>query len=548
MNKPIIGITLLLVCAYGLSAQSSIINTKHNLSISGTGELKSTEENEVCIFCHATHGGATDAPLWNRSASNVTYTLYGSPSLQTNTMQPGQSSRLCLSCHDGTVALGLVLTRPDPIAFPVGMDKIPTSYRTNLSENLSDDHPLNLDSHPVGYNCNGCHDMHTDESNPLECSSCHDPHDNSAGDFLVENPVGGAICARCHNVSTWSSGAHFTSTATWNGQSPDPWPNTDWTTVNENSCNNCHTPHGGNGAYWLLKASAEEDNCLICHNGNVAQADIQSSLVKSSTHPVEDYTMIHSPNEDLNQMSTHVECTDCHSPHTATTGNATAPYASGALSGASGVDKSGSAVNAVAYEYEVCLKCHENALGNNVYVPRLDSQTNLRLEFSESNPSYHPVFGIGRNNNVPSLITPWNENSIMYCTDCHNNNGVVNGQSPNGPHGSNYTPILERQQIFSDYNSESSSIYALCYKCHDRASILNDESRFKHKEHVEKKKAACTTCHDPHGSYNNTHLINFNTDYVTPNSQGSLYWEDLGNNHGKCYLRCHGEDHKPEDY
>ncbi len=548
MNKFIL-IVLIIVSTPLIRSQPSITSTKHNLSISGTGDIKSTQEEEVCIFCHATHGGSTQAPLWNRSASITTFTLYGSPSMETNTQQPGASSRVCLSCHDGTVALGLVMNRVDPIAFPVGMDKIPSSYRTNLSDNLSDDHPLNVDAHPTGYNCEGCHNVHTGWTSNVECSSCHDPHDNTNGNFLVTNPVSGALCSRCHNLSAWTNGTHFSSNAAWNGQLPDPWPYTDWTTVNENACNNCHTPHGGYGLYWLMKSSAEEDNCLVCHNGNVAQGDIQTSIMKLSTHPVENYNQIHTPIEDSALMDEHVECTDCHNPHEANSTSANPPYVTGALSGVTGTDNSGNQVAPSSYEYEVCLKCHQNTLpSQTIYVPRLDTQTDLRLEFSETNPSFHPVYGPGQNSNVPSLISPWTENSIIYCTDCHNDDGVVNGQAPQGPHGSSYAPILERNLVFSDYNAESYTIYTLCYKCHDRNSILNDDSRFKHSTHIEDEQTACTTCHDPHGSYTNTHLINFNTDYVSPDRHGRLEFVDLGTNRGQCYLKCHGKEHKMKRY
>lgn len=528
-----------------LLAQPSIVGSKHNLSISGTGDIKATEESEVCIFCHATHGGITQAPLWNRSATSTTYTLYGSPSMETNTQQPGTSSRICLSCHDGTIALGLVINRPDPIPFPVGMDKIPASYRSNLSDNLSDDHPLNIDAHPTGFNCEGCHDVSAGTTSNLECSSCHDPHDNTYGNFIKTDPVAGALCNLCHNITEWPNCSHAVSGATWNGELPDPWPNTEWTTVSENACDNCHTPHGGSGPYWLMKSSAEEDNCLICHNGNVAQKDIQTELTKPSTHPVENYNQIHHPDEDLILMDEHVECSDCHNPHEVNNATASAPYVTGRLTGVRGIDKDGNAILTSNYEYEVCLKCHKYAISTQTtYVTRRDVQSSIRLEFSETNPSYHPVYGPGANTNVPSLISPYTENSIIYCTDCHNNNAA----SPAGPHGSTYAPLLEYQMIFSDYNTESSAIYASCYECHDRSSVLQDKSRFKHSRHVQSYKAACTTCHDPHGSYTNTHLINFNTDYVTETSGGRLEFIDYGNNKGRCYLVCHGKIHNPARY
>ncbi len=559
MNKRTYIIIVLFIIANAGLGQTSIVSTKHNLSVSGAGGLKATSETEVCIFCHASHSGNAQAPLWNRNDSPTTYTLYGSPSMNANTQQPGTSSRLCLSCHDGTVALGAVLNRTDPISFPVGKDKIPPDYRSNLSENLGDDHPLNIDTHPTGYNCSGCHTTHPLTTRNLECSSCHNAHDNTYGKFLVTDPVNGGICLRCHDQTNWASCTHNTSDATWNSTPPDPWPYTEWNSVSENACNNCHTPHGGYSQYWLLKSSAEEDNCLVCHNGNVASKNIQDLLLKTSIHPVMNFNNIHTPVEDPQNMSVHVECSDCHNPHQTTNASASPPDVPGALQGLTGIDKDGATVSPAQYEYEICLKCHENNIPSiPTYVPRYDAQNNIRIEFAEINPSYHPVFAIGKNSNVPSLISPLDVNSIIYCTDCHNNDeaDVVGGIV--GPHGSNYAPLLRKRQVFEDYNTESESIYALCYRCHDRNVIINGNSRvsrYIHNRHVASSgmmggrvKAACTTCHDPHGSVTNTHLINFNTDYVSASSGGRLEFVDLGSDSGKCYLKCHGKNHNPKTY
>src|SRR5690349_467702 len=88
---------------------ADIRNTKHNLSATGPGTLKATTETQVCVFCHTPHGATQGVtPLWNRQLSNQTYTTYTSSSLDANAIQgsldqPGGSSKLCLSCHDGTL-------------------------------------------------------------------------------------------------------------------------------------------------------------------------------------------------------------------------------------------------------------------------------------------------------------------------------------------------------------------------------------------------------------------------------------------------------------
>src|SRR5437870_457143 len=93
----------------------SIVNSVHNLSAGGTGTVKATGETEVCIFCHTPHNATPVKPLWNRSLSVTSYKVYSSNSLKAQPGQPTGSSKLCLSCHDGTIALGSVSSRQQPI-------------------------------------------------------------------------------------------------------------------------------------------------------------------------------------------------------------------------------------------------------------------------------------------------------------------------------------------------------------------------------------------------------------------------------------------------
>ena len=106
-----------------------------------------------------------------------------------------------------------------------------------------------------------------------------------------------------------------------------------------------------------------------------------------------------------------------------------------------------------------------------------------------------------------------------------------------------------------DNTQESPSNYALCYNCHDRDSILNDESFPEHDKHIRGEDTPCNVCHDPHGisatqgnSVNNSHLINFDGSVVSPNGQGLLRFEDRGERAGSCDLSCHGEDHDDFSY
>ena len=555
--QPILLFTFLVV-ADGSAAQS-IVSTVHNLSVSGPGSIKATSESEICIFCHTPHNGRPDHPLWNRNDPGLTFTLYNSSTTQALPGQPDGASILCLSCHDGTIALGSVISRPTPIQMAGGITTMPPGL-SNLTKDLSNDHPISFIYDAALAQADGqLKDPATLignvklENNKLQCTSCHDAHKNVNGDFLVASTQSSDLCLYCHQPTNWSSASHRNSTKTWNGSGPDPWFHTPYTTVAQNGCENCHNPHTAEGKLRLLDFQPEENNCLDCHNGNVAAKNIQTQFNKTPRHNVFGYLGVHDPVETALVSNKHVECVDCHNAHMANNTTASAPYVNGFNIGVKGINQSGNPVNPVQYQYEICYRCHTETPG----MPpsptnRQIVQNNVRLEFATSNPSYHAVVGPGVNPNVPSLIAPYTTASVFYCTNCHASDGTG---SPAGPHGSTYPHIMKLQYLTADNTSESAAAYALCYSCHSRTSILNDGSFGEHHKHIVDERTPCNVCHDPHGisstqgnSINNSNLINFNTSVVTPSSSGILKFEDQGLYHGRCYLRCHGENHNPLSY
>ena len=539
----------------------TISNTVHNLSASGPGSIKATSESEICIFCHTPHNSSPRKPLWNRNDPGTNYTLYHSSTLNANPGQPDGSSILCLSCHDGTIALGNVLSRSTNISFG-GTTTLP-SGSSNLTTDISDDHPISFLYNSSLAFSDGELKAPAAISNPvhleggkMQCISCHDPHMNIYSDFLVASRQNSALCQYCHEKSGWIISSHKTSSSTWNGSGIDPWPNSGYTTVSQNACENCHSSHNANGRDRLMNYSTDESNCLSCHNGNVASKDIESELNKSFGHQVYNYSNIHDPTESNIVSNMHVECIDCHNPHYTNNSSASPPLANGDILGAKGVNTDGSSVSQIQYEYELCYRCHADSPAKPGSVTIRDiEQNNVRLEYDLGNPSFHPIEGPGKNNNVPSLISPYTEASLMYCTDCHASDGTT---SPDGPHGSIYPQILKYNYSKTYGTTESYQSYELCYQCHDRATITNGHgSPFYnrvHRRHIVIAKIPCNSCHDPHGisasqgnSTNNTHLINFDLSEASP-SGGRLEFIDTGNYSGSCYMMCHGRDHAPKTY
>ena len=512
-------------------ANAAVKDTKHNLSTSGPGNIKASQESEICIFCHTPHNSKPNSPLWNRSQTGLSYTPYSSSTAQASPGQPTGASILCLSCHDGTIALGKVLSRQTDISMQGGVTTIPTGTG-RLGTDLSDDHPISFNYSSAlkgdgqlksASQLTGA--VKLDANGDLQCTSCHNPHDNSNGKFLVISNIGGQLCETCHSKSGWRDTPHNLSSKTWTGQSPNPWPNLNYTNVADNACQNCHQPHSAGSSERILNSNIEEDNCSACHNGHVATEDIMAEFNKTSFHPIDSRDGTHDPTESAVVSQRHVECVDCHNPHAAqATGSPAGP-----LIGVRGVNRNGVEINPITEEYQLCFRCHGDSPNKPVApTSRVFTSTNVRQEFNTTNASYHPVVGTGQNNNVPSLIASLSTNSIIKCTDCHSNdNGpAAGGNGPKGPHGSNNPHLLERQYLTQDPTTESQSAYAMCYKCHNRGSILGNDSFPRHNFHITGAGAGmgggggggnlsttCNVCHDPHSS-GFEKLINFDTSDV----------------------------------
>ena len=538
----------------------SVVDTAHNLSVGGPGSVTAAAEDRVCIFCHTAHSSGGTTPLWNRNDSSASYTPYTSTTAIAQPGQPTGDSLMCLSCHDGTIALGEVISRVATIPMSGGVTTM-LAGDSNLGTDLTHDHPISFayTGSLAGQNGELMNpgalppSIKLDAAGELQCTSCHDAHSDDFGKFLVMPNSGSQLCTSCHQKTGWLQTSHSQSGAPWNGQGTDPWPKSTLATVSENACGNCHQPHLAIGGPRLLNYAAEEDNCLACHNSNVASEDIAAEFNKLSAHGITDTTGTHDPVEPAVITSRHVECADCHDPHATDSTR----VAGDTPTNVRGVNLGGAEVAVAARTYEICLRCHGDSPGQPAArTPRQHDQSNMRLKIQLGNPSFHPIAGPGANNDVPSLIGQLTETSIITCGDCHNSSTgqSAGGSGPEGPHGSAFSPILVDRYETADFTQESAGAYALCYNCHSRGSILNDNSFSEHSKHMEED-TPCNACHDPHGisstqgnSTNNSNLINFDTSIVSPRGNGDLRFVDLGDREGTCYLVCHNEDHDNFDY
>lgn len=191
-----------------------IRDTKHNLSVSADNKIKAVSEPGICIFCHTPHNANPAYPLWNHEQSAVqTYTVYWSGTLQSYSQTESHawkvdgSSKLCLSCHDGTVAVGSVQSRWYEILM-ASSDCLDSTGRLidgvgcsgYIGTDLSGSHPISIvyDSALVSKRNNanitslcwlnppptGDPDVKLSRTQGghlgVQCTSCHNPHTNKS--------------------------------------------------------------------------------------------------------------------------------------------------------------------------------------------------------------------------------------------------------------------------------------------------------------------------------------------------------------------------------
>ncbi len=546
------------------AAQQRVVETVHNLSVSGPGETRAESEEEVCVFCHAPHNTAGARPLWNREIPIANYKIYRSSTLDASPGQPTGASKLCLSCHDGTIALGRVLSRSDRIRMSGG-DYIPAGL-SNLGTDLSDDHPISF-QYTGGLAASDRQlrspatlpaELVLDASGELQCTACHDAHHNKYRKFLTLTDEFGALCIACHDMTGWTASAHSQSDRDVPRTASAEWA---FGTVAKNACRSCHRSHSAGGRERLLIFRNEEENCLSCHDGQGAGFNIRAELDKTSSHDPRRFTGVHDPIETRTGAKPHVECADCHNPHAAaapTDADAYIPIGA-TMASMPGVTLGGGHTRAAQFEYEVCFRCHgDGAVEVSRRIARQAEQPNMRLKFSNTNASFHPVTESAPSGESVSLDPSIPRGTLIRCTDCHNNDDGprAGGGGPDGPHGSVYDFLLDRNYTVRDDTPESAHDYALCYKCHRRASILADESFPTHSVHIRDNNMPCSACHDPHGvspigagQSDHTHLINFDLEIVRPlRRTGRIEFRDLGELAGSCTMTCHGVVHDKLTY
>ena len=359
--------------ARGDLGDENIAYTLHNLSAFWPSDagldvrtVKSPTQTEICVFCHTPHGsnvedlgGGVRAPLWNRRLSTSGYFLYDevwSPTLEAYRVNvkpsaPTGYSKLCLSCHDGTLAIGNVYNAPGSGGYSsTGASPIPlsgtdtggtmpagTSGRYSgdtrlIGANLSNDHPVSFIFDMNLYNADKevadpstVVDPVTNKTllysgaastrNNVQCTSCHNPHTTYQKFLRMSKWQLGAgatqkqICLNCHNKPGWTGSSHQIAAKTFNATGL-PSSDVGFATkqMTEVGCLSCHDTHTIQGAERLLRdavdsatytaggnsiagdktKSAIENVCFRCHSRSSATLSTPHGLMDSNAAPPKD--------------------------------------------------------------------------------------------------------------------------------------------------------------------------------------------------------------------------------------------------------------------
>lgn len=360
------------------------------------------------------------------------------------------------------------------------------------------------------------------------------------------------------------------------------------------NCAACHKGHKGTMGGNLAKPTRPgrgggDQLCLACHEGlnAIPTADGAPKLPawsgQGSGHLKNRFgsgraeTYSRSVRSRTRNLRLAQDCSGCHDPHGKERGRlrATAFDARGQL-----LDRRPVSVA------EVCFGCHAGPEA----APLPSGNPDVGSLFAKGAASSHAIGSTAAGRpELPSLRTSAFQGGLD-CGSCHDNPDPA---GPRGPHVSPNTSLLKASfGREKDLARLGDRVNDLCFLCHDRQSIISNQSFPFHAQHLSgftnsgsgstRRRASgfseaagvlgirspkdfgpgrggaympgygeitvCATCHVSHGSIRQAALIEFDRSVVTASSVGAASFQRAGLGHGTCTLTCHGYDHVQTRY
>jgi hypothetical protein len=244
---------VLIAVTSATTARSGIVNSSHDLRVFQNG---GQTNNQVCIFCHTPHRSAEQNLIWNHALGSGNYsfgaagpsgatgratTTAGTPLPSTTTAFGSGPTKMCMSCHDGSVAIGALNNIGDGVSGAIlttpGTLSGQSVQIASATGGMGGNHPVAIpypDRASASYNgitsgvtsgfgaavgSGGWADVASIQGagvrlhgGPaagtfgMECTSCHDPHNNavaitegeSGKYFLRVSGDNSNLCLACH--------------------------------------------------------------------------------------------------------------------------------------------------------------------------------------------------------------------------------------------------------------------------------------------------------------------------------------------------------------
>ena len=273
MKILILAASLMLPMA-AFAATPGIRNSSHDLSSSSaTSTVKNAAgNNQLCVYCHTPHKAASPQLLWNHTATQTSAWTWGSDmdgnaltKTTAGTTLPTSlrgSSKRCLACHDGTVALGDVSNAGDgTTGIIAGLANIAgqtnaagalvnAGYLVGATGNMGGNHPISI---------------------PYAGQSAYNGMDSAVAGAMVGPAVQGGyydvVTGACASPTGVCTSAPPTDGR--DGTAINLIPNVPGGTTNVGiECASCHEPHNKYGYPFFARVDVTNASglCRSCHN------------------------------------------------------------------------------------------------------------------------------------------------------------------------------------------------------------------------------------------------------------------------------------------
>lgn len=476
-----------------------------------------------CVACHVSGGVST----FFKGGTHIASSDVCGACHTTNQFKPtlvvdhGEVTGSCISCHDGTIAIGK------------DVGHINSTNNCQLCHSTIVFKPVNqVDHSQVNGTCSSCHDGviaigvgNTHIPITQECDTCHTTAGWTPTSF-DHSGIGAAICASCHD-GVLAKGKTVNHIA-----------------ITQDLCDSCHAFNAGG---WIASATNNVDhtlvagNCVSCHNGLTAIGKINNHIASTNVcdacHNTNAFAPVPGINVDHNEVLG--SCNVCHdgviatgkpNNHPATTNMCDACHSPGAWKPVVVVDH-----NEVI---GTCIRCHDGTIAR-AKNPGHVNTSNL-CERCHTTITFKPVLTVDHNEVNGS------------CSSCHNGTIAI-GKDNNHANTTNVCDACHNTTVFRPVlNVDHTQVIGTCSACHNGTI-----AKGKGNGHFQYSNLECDACHTTNNwIISNTYPHNLTSQYPRPDHRfgnrncrtcHTRGTSDIPATYQLC-ARCHANDYTPNDH